>query len=189
VAVVRGVRKEVAHRCRSTYTSEPSPIRVMARMVREAQEAALKAGVSREVLDREVVNRTIGDVNVRWITENIGGVDYSTIGEDLGLIIPGEHIAGRVSDGRMRLEMERREEEIELRLLRDYGWDMRTYDLFGVGNPLLRDKLAARFNKAWGIPTHPDMTFISIGALDALYKSLLSLGLLFKRKYGTAPTF
>ena len=45
------------------------------------------------------VNRTIGDVNVRQITEVINGVDYSTIGEDLGLILPGEVINGRVSEG------------------------------------------------------------------------------------------
>lgn len=189
VALVRSLRKEAVARCRPNFEESSSPIRVMARMVRDVQSEALKAGVSKEVLHREVVNRTIGDVNVRWITEKIGGVDYSTIGEDLGLILPGEKIAGRISDGRSHLELNKREQEIEMRLLRDYGWDMRVYDVLGVGNPLLREKLASRFQTAWGIPTNPEQTFISIGALDALYKSILSLGHHFKLKYGAAPTF
>ncbi|MFL5733475.1 MAG: aminotransferase class I/II-fold pyridoxal phosphate-dependent enzyme [Chloroflexia bacterium] len=189
VATVRALRREAAERYRPNFESIPSPIRVLARMVRDVQAEALKAGVSWKVLDREVIDRTIGDVNVRKITEKIGGVDYSTIGEDLGLIIPGEEIGGRISDGRMRLEMERREQEIELRLLRDYNWDIRVYDVFGVGNPLLREKLAARFQKAWGIPTEVHKTLISIGALDGLYRTVLALSLLFKKKYGEAPTF
>jgi aspartate/methionine/tyrosine aminotransferase len=189
VALVRALRKQVGEHFRPHFITMASPIRVMARMVKDVQNTALKAGVSQAVLDREVVNRTIGDVNVRWITENIGGVDYSTIGEDLGLIIPGEEIGGRISDGHVRLELERREREIELRLLREYNWDMRVYDVFGVGNPLLREMLAARFERAWGIPVDPEHTLISIGGLDALYKSILSLGQLFKKKYGVLPTF
>ena len=35
----------------------------------------------------------------------------------------------------------------------------------------------------------PDKTYISIGALDALYKSILSLGYHFKQKYGKHSTF
>jgi aspartate/methionine/tyrosine aminotransferase len=158
-------------------------------MMNEVQAEARKAGISPDVLRRELVNRTIGDVNVRMITENIGGVDYSTIGEDLGIILPGEEIAGRISDGAVHRELNRREEEIEMRLLRDYGWDVRVYDVFGVGNPLLREKLAARFERAWSIPVTPERTFISIGALDALYKSVLSLGYQFKKKYGKAASF
>jgi aspartate/methionine/tyrosine aminotransferase len=123
------------------------------------------------------------------ITENIDGVDYSTIGEDLGLILPGEKIGGRVSDGAVHQELNRREEEIERRLLRDYNWDMRVYDVFGVGNPLLRELLAERFKRSWDLPVTPDKTYISIGALDALYKSILSLGYHFKQKYGKHSTF
>jgi aspartate/methionine/tyrosine aminotransferase len=189
IALVRELRREAAERCEITFKTTASPIRTMARMMSEVQAAARKAGISRRILQRELVNRTIGDVNVRMITENVGGVDYSTIGEDLGIILPGEEIAGRISDGAVHTELNRREEEIELRLLRDHSWDVRTYDVFGVGNPLLREKLAARFEKAWGIHVTPERTFISIGALDGLYKSILSLSYQFKKKYGKPSSF
>jgi aspartate/methionine/tyrosine aminotransferase len=187
--IVCRLRLEAVTRYRPGFKTVASPIRVMARMVREVEAEARKAGVSEEVLAREVVNRTIGDVNVRWITEKIDGVDYSTIGEELGLILPGELIAGRTSDGRVHHELNRREEEIELRLLREYNWDMRIYDVFGVGNPLLREMLAERFQKAWAIPTDAEQTFISIGALDALCKSIMAFTYHFKKKYSTPPTF
>jgi aspartate/methionine/tyrosine aminotransferase len=189
VALVRRLRHEAAERCEITFQTTASPIRTMARMMNDVQAAARKAGISAEILHRELVNRTIGDVNVRMITENVGGVDYSTIGEDLGIILPGEEIAGRISDGAVHSELNRREEEIELRLLRDYHWDVRIYDVFGVGNPLLREKLAARFERAWGIPVTAERTFISIGALDGLYKSILSLSYQFKKKYGKPSSF
>lgn len=189
VDYVRNLRREMAARYRPIFKVATSPIRIMARMMAEAAAEARKAGISDEVIQRELVNRTIGDVNVRMITERIGRVDYSTIGEDLGIILPGEKIAGRVSDGSVHIELNRREEDIELRLLRDYKWDLRVYDVFGVGNPLLREMLAARFERAWGLPVTADKTFISIGALDALYKSILSLGFHFKKKYGKPSTF
>ena len=186
---MRTLRVETVEKLRPSFVTMQSPIRAMARMVREVQSVARKAGISPDVLAREVVDRTIGDVNVRYITEEIGGVDYSTIGEDLGLILPGEEINGRVSDGRVHYELARREDAIERRLLDEYGWDMRVYDVYGVGNPLLREKLAARFQNMWGLPTDPEQTFISIGALDALFKSITTFGYHFKQKYGAAPSF
>ncbi len=188
-ALVVQLRKDAVARYRPQFKEAASPIRTMARMVNEVQAAARKAGISPQVLAREVVNRTIGDVNVRMITEKVDGVDYTTIGEDLGLILPGEEIGGRISTGHVRHELNRRMEEIERRLLYDYNWDMRTYDVFGVGNPLIREKLAERSMHKWGLPADPEMTFISIGALDSLYKSILSLGNHFKKKYGKPATF
>jgi aspartate/methionine/tyrosine aminotransferase len=66
---------------------------------------------------------------------------------------------------------------------------MRVYDVFGVGNPLLREMLASRFERAWGLPTDPEQTFISIGALDALCRSIMAFSYYFREKYGTPPTF
>lgn len=189
VAFVRALRKEVAARHRPIFAAATSPIRVMARMMSDVTAEARRAGISEDVIRRELANRTIGDVNVRMITERIDGVDYSTIGEDLGVILPGEEIGGRVSDGAVHRELNRREEEIELRLLHEYNWDMHIYDVFGVGNPLLREMLATRFESSWGIHVTWDKTFISVGALDALYKCILSLGYNFKKKYGKPTTF
>ncbi|MEO5952630.1 MAG: hypothetical protein ABIQ44_09220, partial [Chloroflexia bacterium] len=183
------LRKATAIRYREIFKVATSPIRIMARMMAEAVAAAREEGISEAIIRRELVNRTIGDVNVRMITERINGVDYSAIGEDLGIILPGEQIGGRISDGAVHLELNRREEQIELRLLREYSWDLRIYDVFGVGNPLLRELLAARFERMWDIPVTWDKTFISIGALDALHKSILSLGHHFKKKYGSPTTF
>jgi aspartate/methionine/tyrosine aminotransferase len=189
VALVRQLRKDAVTEYRPMFWQAASPIRTMARMMNDLQGRARKMGISQKVLARELVNRTIGDVNVRMITERIGGVDYSTIGEDLGLILPGEVIAGRVSDGKVHEELNRREEQIEMRLLTEYSWDMRVYDVHGVGNPLLREKLAARFRQAWGLPVTAERTFISIGALDALNKCILSLSHYFKKNYGKQSTF
>jgi aspartate/methionine/tyrosine aminotransferase len=189
VDLIRRLRSDSTARWRPAFQVATSPIRMMARMVREVQDEARKLGISEEIISQEIVNRTIGDVNVRLITEKIDGVDYSTIGEDLGLIIPGERIAGRVSDGRIHTELNRREDAIERRLLEEYNWDMRVYDVYGVGNPYLRKLLAERFTRDWGIPVTPETTFISIGALDALYKSILALTYHFRKKYGAAPAF
>lgn len=189
IALVQELRKEAAAEYRPIFKAAPAPIRTMARMVREVEEKARKMGVSADVLAREVANRTIGDVNVRLITENIGGVDYSTIGEELGAIIPGERIAGRVSDGWVHTELNRREDAIERKLLQEYGWDIRVYDVYGVGNPYLRERLVERFTRQWGLSVSADRTFVSIGALDALYKSILALSYNFKKKYGTPSTF
>jgi aspartate/methionine/tyrosine aminotransferase len=189
IAHIRRLRKEAVVEYRPIFEKLPEKIRVMARMVRDVQMSARKDGISPEIIAREVANRSIGDVNVRFITEKIDGVDYTTIGEDLGIILPGEEIGGRVSTGEVRRELTRREEVIERRLLDEYNWDLRVYDVYGVGNPLLREMLADRFEDTWGIPTNPDQTFITIGALDALHKSILTLGMHFKKKYGEAATF
>src|SRR5438067_12316820 len=71
------LRKEAAARCEAIYATAASPIRTMARMVREIETEARKAGISPEVIARMVVDRTIGDVNVRKITEKRDGVDYT----------------------------------------------------------------------------------------------------------------
>ncbi|MDQ3930181.1 MAG: aminotransferase class I/II-fold pyridoxal phosphate-dependent enzyme, partial [Chloroflexota bacterium] len=189
IARVRRLRKEAVAKYRRIFETLPEKIRVMARMVREVQMSAREDGISPEIIAQEIANRTIGDVNVRLITEKIDGVDYTTIGEDLGLILPGEEIGGRISTGEVRRELARREEVIERRLLDEYNWDLRVYDVYGVGNPLLREMLAEHFEGTWGIPTNPDHTFITIGALDALFKSVLTFGLHFKKKYGEACTF
>ncbi len=184
VAAMRALRAEVVERMRPQLADHPAPIRAMARMVNEVAAEARRRGIPAPVIASEVVNRTIGDVNVRLITEVTGGVDYSTIGEDLGLILPGEEINGRVSMGATYLELRERMTELERRLLRDYGWDMRIYDLGGVGNPLLRERLAARVQQAYGLPATPDQVYVSIGALDGIDKTVRGLNHYFRSKFG-----
>jgi aspartate/methionine/tyrosine aminotransferase len=188
-SVMRALRAEVIARNRPLVADSPSPIRTMARMVDEIVAEARGAGVPEGVIQATVVNRTIGDVNVRLISEVTGGVDYSTIGEDLGIILPGEVINGRVSDGRVYLEMRQRMLDAERQLLQEYHFDPRIYDLSGVGNPLLRERLAARFRDLLGVPATPEQTYISIGGLDAIDKSLRGLNQYFRQKYGGTVGF
>jgi aspartate/methionine/tyrosine aminotransferase len=186
---LRAIRTRVVEQLRPQLADSPSPIRAMARMVNQVLEEAHKAEIPQALLDRLVINRTIGDVDVRRITEVVDGVDYSTIGEDLGVILPGETINGRVSDGRTYLEMRERMMEFERRLLQEFRFDHRVYDLMGVGNPLLRDRLAARFRAQTGLPADPHHTYISIGGLDSIDKSLRSLNAHFRHKYQARPGF
>jgi aspartate/methionine/tyrosine aminotransferase len=188
-SLMRKLRAEIIARNRPLVADSPSPIRSMARMVNEIVAEARAAGVPDAVIQATVVNRTIGDVNVRLISEVTGGVDYSTIGEDLGIILPGEVINGRVSDGRVYLELRQRMLDAERQLLQEYHFDPRIYDLSGVGNPLLRERLAARFRTLLGIPATAEQTYISIGGLDAIDKSLRGLNYHFRQKYGQVVGF
>src|SRR3954469_17319103 len=68
IAYVRQLRREAVTHCRKIYKTASSPIRTMARMMNDVQTKARKAGISPDILRHELVNRTIGDVNVRMIT-------------------------------------------------------------------------------------------------------------------------
>jgi len=189
----RSIRDQVVSESEETIRHSPSPIRAMARMVIEVTRAMHEAGISQAVIEKQVINRTIGDVDVRRIREREPGAspgslgDYSTIGEDLGLILPGESLNGMLSEGRGYEEMRRRMTGVERRLLRDYQFDVRMYDVYGVGNPLLRSMLAESWQQLYGLPLKTERTFVSIGALDGLDKTIRTLKLYFGRQYAEQP--
>lgn len=188
-ATVRRLREAMVNKYRPLIAAAPAPIRIQARMVNEVISEARQAGVPDAVIAHEVVNRTIGDVNVRRITEIVNGVDYSTIGEDLGLILPGEVINGRISEGRTYLDLRERMMHFERILLEDYSWDLRIYDIYAVGNPLLRRRLAERFRRDYGVALPWEHLYVTIGALDAMDKSLRTLNVYFREKYGQQVGF
>ncbi len=66
---VRQLRQDLLLRSRSTLQHSASPIRVMARMVAELEKQCRELNISEEVFQSEIVNRTIGDVDLRRITE------------------------------------------------------------------------------------------------------------------------
>ncbi len=66
---VRQLRQDLLLRYRSTIQHSPGPIRVMARMVTELEKQCRELSIAEEVIQSEIVNRTIGDVNLRRITE------------------------------------------------------------------------------------------------------------------------
>ncbi|HUS15363.1 MAG TPA: pyridoxal phosphate-dependent aminotransferase [Chloroflexia bacterium] len=188
-AQMYALRQRTVTRMRPLLGDSPSPIRAMARMVNEVVAEARGLGIPEAVVAATVVNRTIGDVNVRQIREVYKGVDYSTIGEDLGIILPGEIINGRVSAGTTYLELRQRMQDFERQLLTEYGFDTRIYDLGGVGNPLLRERLAQRFRDECGVPITAEQTYVSIGALDGIDKSVRGLNQYFREKHGERVGF
>ena len=66
---VRQLRRDMLRQSQSTIQQSASPIRVMARMVGELEKKCRELNIAEEVLQSEIVNRTIGDVDLRMITE------------------------------------------------------------------------------------------------------------------------
>jgi hypothetical protein len=85
------------------------PIRGMARLVREAQELLLQECLQRglprpeagHIVATNIVDRTIGDVDVRAITEK----GYTDLAEQMGITIPGERGARGEPYERLRHRM------------------------------------------------------------------------------------
>ena len=87
---VKQLRRDLLLRSRSTI--QQSAIRLMARMVAELEKQCRELNIAEEVLQSEIVNRTIGDVDLRRITEcegEPGGPgDYRLLADELGVALP-----------------------------------------------------------------------------------------------------
>jgi len=167
------LRAAYAERYRPLVGRGAAPIRVMARMVQELRQECRAAGIDEEIIDANVVNRTIGDVDLRRVVEREDGVDYSQLADEVGIALPGEVINGRAASGATYLWLREQMMEAERLLLRS-GFDVRMYDVSGVGNPLLRGWLSDDLQR-WGLSLPPRQLFLSIGAMDGVYKALLGL--------------
>jgi aspartate/methionine/tyrosine aminotransferase len=170
---VAQMRAETTARYRPLVASGAAPIRVMARMVKELQQACRKLALPEELIAREIADRTIGDVDLRKVTERDGATDYTTLADEFGVALPGEVVQGRAATGETYLWLRQRMLENE-RMLLAQGIDLRIYDIFGVGNPMLRGWLAEEMT-AWGIAVPPEQVYLSIGAMDGVDKSLRGL--------------
>lgn len=190
---VRQIRKRIVDTAAPAAREAAAPIRAMARIVREVEAECRRQGISEVAIAAEVQNRSIGDVDVRLIRECEPGAapgslgDYSTIGEDLGIILPGEEINGHISTGAEYLRLRERMTAFERQLLSEYNFDVRIYDVYGVGNPLLRDMLAETYRRTYELPLNWQNTYASIGALNALDHSIRSLGMYYREKYQEQP--
>ncbi|MGH2517686.1 MAG: aminotransferase class I/II-fold pyridoxal phosphate-dependent enzyme, partial [Ktedonobacterales bacterium] len=133
-------------------------------------EAELRAqNIPADLIAGEVVNRTIGDVDLRRVSPEDDGPEYVSLADDMGLALPGEVIGGRTSSGDTYHWLHARMLDFERQLLAR-GFDLRMYDLPGTGNPLLREMLSARFQRQWGYTIPPAQIHLSLGALDGLDK-------------------
>ncbi|MFF2409362.1 pyridoxal phosphate-dependent aminotransferase [Streptomyces sp. NPDC058092] len=183
--LVRRARKEMVrrHRTRQGDSAEP-PIRVMARLVDDLERECAARRFDRTATRLEIVNRTIGDVNVRLITEcegeEGGPGDYRLLGDELGIALPGEDLNGHTASGKGYHWLRDRMTEAERQLLAA-GYDPRIYDIQGVGNPILRGWLAADMRQ-WGVTASAEQVALGLGATDCIDKILRGLAHFARRR-------
>src|SRR3989442_2747445 len=67
-ATLRELRHRLLLHYRPLLQQGAGPIRVMARMVTDLERQCRGLQISEEVIQTEIVNRTIGDVNLRLVT-------------------------------------------------------------------------------------------------------------------------
>lgn len=170
-------RRELIQKYRPVLQQGAGPIRVMARLVAELESMCQQQKISPLIIQSEIVDRTIGDVDVRRIVECEGVPggpgDYRLLAEDLGIALPGEQLAGSVAGGTTYLWLHNQMLYQERALL-EQGIDLRVYDILAVGNMALREKLAA-FVCAWDVPAVAAQIYPALGAMDTLDKVLRGL--------------
>ncbi|HLH63995.1 MAG TPA: pyridoxal phosphate-dependent aminotransferase [Ktedonobacteraceae bacterium] len=180
--IIRQLRQQAVSHYRPLVREGSSPIRVMARMVQELEQRCRELHLAEEVIRSEIVNRTIGDVNLRNITEYEGEPggprDYRLLADELGVALPGEPLHGYLSSGETYLWLREQMQVCERELLQR-GIDLRIYDIYGNGNIVLRGWLAGEMRK-WGIAATAEQLYLGLGAMDIIDKVLRGLAVLFK---------
>src|SRR5258706_2426119 len=141
-ALLARLRDETCERARPQVKAGAAPVRVMARMVAEIEAQAREAGIPDAEVITAVVNRTIGDVDLRRVSPVLDGAQYVSLADDMGLALPGEMIAGQRATGETYGWIHESMLEFERELLARH-FDLRMYEIAGVGNPLLRAILIA----------------------------------------------
>ncbi|HTK07624.1 MAG TPA: pyridoxal phosphate-dependent aminotransferase [Ktedonobacteraceae bacterium] len=182
--LLRQLRSEYIHRYRPHIMEGPGPIRVMARIVAELAEACRQQGISEEIISAEIVNRTIGDIDLRRVVECEGAPggeqDYRTLADELGIALPGEMLHGYQATGDTYLWLREHMQIYERQLLAQ-NYDLRIYDIYGVGNPVLRSWLAEEM-QCWGLPVTFAQINLGIGAMDCIDKVLRGLAHLYRTR-------
>jgi aspartate/methionine/tyrosine aminotransferase len=182
--VLRKLRQQLLPRYRPILQQGAGPIRVMARMVAELERRCRELNISEEVMEIEIVNRTIGDVDLRRVTEcegEPGGPDdYRLLAEELGVALPNEHLHGYIAPGETYLWLRDQMQECE-KLLLARRIDLRIYDILGIGNPILRGWLAEEMQQ-WGLSVVTDQVFLSLGAMDGIDKTLRGLRQMYREQ-------
>lgn len=184
VATLRQLRHELLFQYRPILQQGAGPIRVMARMVADLERQCRELHIPEEVIHTEIVNRTIGDIDVRGIVEcegeEGGQGDYRMLAEELGIALPGENIAGYSAPGTTYMWLRDQMIELEQQLLAEH-FDLRIYDILAVGNPILRDWLA-REMQHWGLAVTKDNVYLGLGAMDSINKVLCGLIQMYREK-------
>jgi len=181
-ATLQRLRREIIQRHRPHIYEGAGPIRVMARVVAELEQACRQHQIAEEIIKSEIVNRTIGDVNLRLVTECEGAAggagDYRMLADELGIALPGEQLPGYIATGATYLWLREQALECE-RLLLQSGYDPRIYDIYGVGNLVLRGWLAQEMRQ-WGLNVPAEQVLLSLGAMDGIDKTLRGLAYMYR---------
>lgn len=173
--VIARLRDAACARARPAVKAGAAPIRVMAHMVNDLISECRAAGIPEAIIASEVINRTIGDIDVRRISATEDGPRYVSLADDMGLALPGEVFdGGYVAKGRTYRWIQRRMQEIERELLAEHV-DLRIYDLSGIGALRLREALASHAQRAWGINFPAQQIHASLGSTDGLCKLWMGL--------------
>jgi aspartate/methionine/tyrosine aminotransferase len=182
--ILQQLRQQAVLRFRPILLEGIGPIRVMARMVQELEQRCRELHFSEEVIQSEIVNRTIGDINLRNVTECEGEPggrgDYRLLADELGIALPNEQLHGHVASGETYLWLRDQMQECEKELLQQ-GIDLRIYDIHGNGNIILRSWLAEEMQK-WGLPAVAEQLYLGLGAMDSIDKMMRGLSLLFQQE-------
>ncbi|HKD76971.1 MAG TPA: pyridoxal phosphate-dependent aminotransferase [Ktedonobacterales bacterium] len=171
---IADLRREYVQRAGEDPQARMAPIRTMARMISSVEAECRARGYPEAVVRAEVVNRSIGDVNLRYVVEHDAIYDYRTLADELGVALPGEEIGGVAATGERYRALRERMMEIERDLLAR-GYDVHMYDLAGTGNPLLREWICADQETIWGLHFTPAQVLVANGSLDTLDKVMRGL--------------
>ncbi|GCF06684.1 pyridoxal phosphate-dependent aminotransferase [Dictyobacter arantiisoli] len=180
--LLRKLRSEILARYRPHIKKGAGPIRVMARIVTELKEECRHQQIDQDIIDAEIVNRTIGDIDLRLVTECEGEagstLDYRTLADELGIALPGAQFNGYTANGETYHWLRAQMLECE-KLLLSQGYDPRIYDIYGVGNPVLRGWMAEEMQK-WGIPVEAQHVNLSLGAMNGIDNVLRGLAHIYR---------
>jgi aspartate/methionine/tyrosine aminotransferase len=163
------MRTDACERARVELKEGSAPIRVMARMVSDLEAACRQQNIPDSLIAGEIVNRTIGDVDLRRVSPIEDGPEFISLADDMGLALPGEVVGGRRSTGETYRWIRGRMLKFERQLLKR-RFDLRMYDISGTGNPILREMLSSYAQSQWKCPLPPEQIYLSLGALDGLDK-------------------
>lgn len=183
--ILKELRQKLLLQYRPVLQQGAGPIRVMARMVGDLEKQCRALNLSQEVIRDGIVNRTIGDIDLRKVIEcegEPGGPgDYRMLADELGIALPGENINGYTASGEAYLWLREQMLENE-RFLLSQGIDLRIYDILGVGNLVLRDWLAQDMRRKWTIDVPAEQLYLSLGAMDGIDKTFRGLRNMFREQ-------
>lgn len=183
IELVHTYAKKIREECTKKIAGNEIPsIRGMARLVKEAEmlikEECLRLGLTPSeteiVVKSNIIDRTIGDVDVRGIKEQ----DFEDLIELLGIAIPGE----KIDLGKQYELHHKKKQKIELMLLHEYNIDLRLYDIHGVGNSVLREELKQKMLKEYNLSIPIEQIFLCIGGMHGMDRVIRMLRKFFLEK-------